>query len=197
MTTTTISREQAAYARERVAEAGLAERVEVIETDYRDLEGRYDKLASIEMIEAVGWQYFDAFFEACGRRLRPDGLMFLQAIVIDDRAYELEKASRSFANKHVFPGGCLPSQGLIVELTEKLTDMRPLWLEEISSHYALHAAPLARAIRGRLADPAIARLRRALPTLLALLPRHLRGGFSRAPDPRSSAAASEARLEGT
>ena len=137
VTTTTISRQQAAYARERVSEAGLADRVKVIETDYRDLEGSYDKLASIEMIEAVGWQYFDAFFRACGSLLRPEGLMFLQAIVIDDRAYELEKASRSFANKHVFPGGCLPSERLIVELTEKLTDMQPVRLEEISDHYAL------------------------------------------------------------
>jgi cyclopropane-fatty-acyl-phospholipid synthase len=116
VTTTTISREQHAHATERVHEAGLADRVAVLLTDYRDLRGVYDKLVSIEMIEAVGWQYFPTFFDRCSALTRPDGLFFLQAIVIDDDAYELEKASRSFANTHVFPGGCLPSEALIGEL---------------------------------------------------------------------------------
>ena len=82
-------------------------------TDYRDLAGSYDKLVSIEMIEAVGWQYFGEFFAKCAALTRPGGAMFLQAIVIGDEAYEAEKASRSFANKHIFPGGCLPSLRLI------------------------------------------------------------------------------------
>jgi cyclopropane-fatty-acyl-phospholipid synthase len=116
VTTTTISREQHAYATERVHEAGLAEQVEVLFTDYRDLRGTYDKLVSIEMIEAVGWQYFDTFFDKCAALVRPGGIFFLQAIVIEDGAYELEKASRSFANTHVFPGGCLPSEALIRQL---------------------------------------------------------------------------------
>jgi cyclopropane-fatty-acyl-phospholipid synthase len=116
VTTTTISREQHAYATERVHEAGLADRVEVLFTDYRDLRGTYDKLVSIEMIEAVGWQYFETFFSKCAALLRPGGIFFLQAIVIDDGAYELEKASRTFANTHVFPGGCLPSEALIRRL---------------------------------------------------------------------------------
>ena len=116
VTTTTISREQHALASSRVREAGLADRVEVLLRDYRDLEGSYDKLVSIEMIEAVGWQYFDEYFAKCAALLAPDGAFFLQAIVIGDEAYEAEKAARSFANKHIFPGGCLPSVRLISEL---------------------------------------------------------------------------------
>ena len=116
VTTTTISREQHSYVVDRVREEGLDDRVDVLLTDYRDLGGSYDKLASIEMIEAVGWQYFPAFFAQCARLTRPAGAIFLQAIVIGDESYEAEKASRSFANKHIFPGGCLPSLELIAEL---------------------------------------------------------------------------------
>jgi cyclopropane-fatty-acyl-phospholipid synthase len=136
VTTTTISHEQLEHARRRVDEEGLADRVTVIDRDYRELEGRYDKLASIEMIEAVGWQYFERFFTKCASLLRPNGLMFLQAIVIGDASYELEKAARSFTNKHIFPGGCLPSLGLIAKLVATATDMRTAWFEDISAHYA-------------------------------------------------------------
>jgi cyclopropane-fatty-acyl-phospholipid synthase len=136
VTTTTISREQREFAVQRVQELGLSERVTVLDSDYRDLTGRFDKLASIEMIEAVGWQYFETFFRTCSRRLRPGGLMLLQAIVIDDALYEYEKASRSFANTHVFPGGCLPSERLILELIESETDMRPVWSDDITDDYA-------------------------------------------------------------
>jgi cyclopropane-fatty-acyl-phospholipid synthase len=136
VTTTTISREQYDFARSRVAAEGLQDRVTVLDSDYRDLGGRFDKLVSIEMIEAVGWQYFPEFFEICGSLLRPDGLMFLQAIVIGDDLYELEKASRTFSNKHIFPGGCLPSPGIISRLVATATDMRTVWSEDISEHYA-------------------------------------------------------------
>lgn len=135
VTTTTISREQHAYAVERVREAGLEERVEVLLRDYRDLTGSYDKLVSIEMIEAVGWQYFPAFFAKCAELLEPQGAMFLQAIVIQDDLYEAEKAARSFSNKHIFPGGCLPSLDLITRLSAA-NGMRVDWAEEISAHYA-------------------------------------------------------------
>ena len=116
VTTATISRHQHAYAVERVRAEGLADTVEVLLTDYRDLAGSYDKLVSIEMIEAVGWQYFPRFFGRCAELTRPGGAMFLQAIVIADDLYEQEKDARTFANKHVFPGGCLPSLKLIAEL---------------------------------------------------------------------------------
>ena len=88
------------------------------------------------MIEAVGWQYFDRFFRRCSRLLKPDGLMFLQAIVIDDRAYELEKAARTFANTLIFPGGCLPSVEVIQRCIARQTDMSAVWMDDISAHYA-------------------------------------------------------------
>jgi cyclopropane-fatty-acyl-phospholipid synthase len=135
VTTTTISAEQHALATERVRAAGLADSVDVLLEDYRDLRGRYDRLVSIEMIEAVGWQYLDTYFSRCSELLEPDGAMLLQAITIDDRAYEAEKASRSFANTHVFPGGCLPSQSVIQRCVAERTDMRPVWLDDITDHY--------------------------------------------------------------
>ena len=135
VTTTTISVEQRRLALERVRAAGLEDRITVLLQDYRDLEGTFDKLVSIEMIEAVGWQYFDTFFERCASLLAPDGAMLLQAITIDERAYEVEKAKRSFANTHVFPGGCLPSLAVISRSVARVTDLRPIQLEDITAHY--------------------------------------------------------------
>jgi cyclopropane-fatty-acyl-phospholipid synthase len=136
VTTTTISREQHAYTLRRVREAGLQERVTVLLEDYRDLTGTYDKLVSIEMIEAVGWQYFPLFFRRCSELLRDEGAMLLQAIVIEDGAYEVEKAGRSFINTHVFPGGCLPSMEVISRTVARATDLRQVHLEDITEHYA-------------------------------------------------------------
>jgi cyclopropane-fatty-acyl-phospholipid synthase len=135
VTTTTISREQHKVAVERVRAAGLEDRATVLLEDYRDLRGRFDKLVSIEMIEAVGWQYFDVFFRRCAELLRPDGLMLLQGITIADRAYELEKASRSFVRQLIFPAGCLPSMAVIRRCVDRVTDMRMLDLEDITAHY--------------------------------------------------------------
>ena len=140
VTTTTISREQHALASERVRQAGLSDRVTILLEDYRDLKGTYDRLVSIEMIEAVGWQYFDEFFRRCSELLEPDGLMLLQAITVDDRLYDSDKAAKSFANTHIFPGGCLPSQGLIAGCIARATDMRQVWMEDISAHYPLTLA---------------------------------------------------------
>jgi len=136
ITTTTISKEQAVLARQRVAEAGLTDRVEVIETDYRDLTGTYDRLVSVEMIEAVGWKDFPTYFRKCSSLLKPAGAMLLQAIVIDDDAYELEKASRSFISHFIFPGGCLPSAAEIGRCLDTETDMRTVWVDEIGDDYA-------------------------------------------------------------
>jgi cyclopropane-fatty-acyl-phospholipid synthase len=135
VTTTTISAEQLALARERVLEAGLEDRITLLLEDYRNLRGSYDKLVSIEMIEAVGWQYFDTFFERCGALLNPEGAMLLQAITIDDAAYEVEKATRSFANTHIFPGGCLPSLQAISRSVARTGDLRAVDLEDITTHY--------------------------------------------------------------
>jgi cyclopropane-fatty-acyl-phospholipid synthase len=135
VTTTTISRAQHELATQRVREAGLEDRVTVLLEDYRDLRGHYDRLVSVEMIEAVGWQYFDQYFRRCDELLTDDGLMLLQAITIDDRIYEIEKAARSFANTHVFPGGCLPSEGLIASCLARVTSMRQVWVDDITAHY--------------------------------------------------------------
>jgi cyclopropane-fatty-acyl-phospholipid synthase len=135
VTTTTISKEQHAVASERVRAAGLDGRVQVVMQDYRDLKGRYSKLASIEMIEAVGWQYFDTFFRSCSNLLAPDGLMLLQAITITDSAYEIEKGSRSFTRELIFPAGCLPSVEVISRSVAEQTDMRLLDLDDITANY--------------------------------------------------------------
>ena len=145
VTTTTISREQFELARARVRAAGLEDQVTVLLQDYRDLQGRFDRLVSVEMIEAVGWQYFDDYFRRCDQLLTDDGLMLLQAITIDDRIYEIEKGAKSFANTHVFPGGCLPSQGLIADCLERVTSMRQVWVDDITAHYP----PTLAAWRGR------------------------------------------------
>jgi cyclopropane-fatty-acyl-phospholipid synthase len=135
VTTTTISAEQHAYAVARVREAGLEDLVTVLRSDYRDLRGRYDKLVSIEMIEAVGWQQIGTFFARCSRLLHPHGAMLLQAITIDDRAYEVEKASRSFIKDYIFPGGCLPSLEVIQRNVARRTDLQTVDLHDLTSSY--------------------------------------------------------------
>jgi cyclopropane-fatty-acyl-phospholipid synthase len=136
VTTTTISREQREFAQARVRAAGLEDRVVVLGADYRELRGSYDKLVSIEMIEAVGWKDFGTFFDRCGALLRPEGAMALQAITIDDRLYDVEKTSRTFIRSHIFPNGCLPSLEVIARSVARRTDMRIVDLEDITPHYA-------------------------------------------------------------
>ena len=135
VTTTTISLEQYEYARAAVRRAGLKDRVEVLMCDYRDLRGRYDKLVSIEMIEAVGWQEIGRFFARCSALLEPQGAMLLQAITIDDRAYEVEKASKSFIKEYIFPGGCLPSMEVIMRHVARRTDLQAVGLEDLTASY--------------------------------------------------------------
>ncbi|MEA2411160.1 MAG: cyclopropane-fatty-acyl-phospholipid synthase [Thermoleophilaceae bacterium] len=136
VTTTTISREQHDWAVAAVRRAGVDHLVTVLLEDYRDLTGSYDKLVSLEMIEAVGWRHFGTFFEKCSSLLAPDGLMLLQAITIDDRAYEVEKAGSSFINTYVFPDGCLPSVEVISRCVARRTDMQVAGLEDLTPHYA-------------------------------------------------------------
>jgi cyclopropane-fatty-acyl-phospholipid synthase len=135
VTTTTISREQYRHAVEQVRHAGLQDLVKVLLEDYRDLRGTYDKLVSIEMIEAVGWRHFGAFFARCSEVLAPRGAMLLQAIAIDDGAYEVEKSSRSFMNTYIFPNGCLPSMQVIACAVRRQTDMSVCHIEDITDHY--------------------------------------------------------------
>jgi cyclopropane-fatty-acyl-phospholipid synthase len=135
VTTTTISQRQHAYTLERVRRAGLEDRVTVLDADYRDLKGSYDKLVSIEMIEAVGWRHTGNFFAACSRLLEPHGAMLLQAITIDDRHYELEKGSRSFIKERIFPGGSLPSIEAIAHDVARRTDLQMVHLQDITANY--------------------------------------------------------------
>ncbi len=136
VTTTTISAEQHAYAVDRVQQAGVGDLVTVLLEDYRDLTGSYDRVVSLEMIEAVGWQDFPTFFRICSERLWRDGAMLLQAITMDDRAYEVEKASRSFIREQIFPNGCLPSQAEIARCLKTQTDLRMTHHEDLTGDYA-------------------------------------------------------------
>jgi len=136
VTTTTISAEQHAYSTERIARAGLSDRITVLLDDYRDLTGTYDKLASIEMIEAVDWREHDTFFASCRRLLEPDGLMALQAIVIEPQRYERAKNTRDFIKAFIFPGGCLPSMEAIVRSISRVTDLTVTEVDDYGLHYA-------------------------------------------------------------
>ncbi|MFT5277720.1 MAG: cyclopropane-fatty-acyl-phospholipid synthase [Glaciecola sp.] len=136
VTTTTISDEQYAYAQEWVEKENLNDKITLLKKDYRLLEGTFDKLVSIEMIEAVGKAYLPNFFEKCSSLLKPNGLMVLQAITIDDRRYDSYSNSVDFIQKHIFPGGFLPSQFAINQFLKKYTDMNIRDLHDIGLDYA-------------------------------------------------------------
>lgn len=134
--TTTISQQQANFARARIRQLGLGQLVTVDLQDYRDLDGAYDKLVSIEMIEAVGKQYLDAYFAQCSRLLRPDGLMVLQGIVMRDQLQARHAGAVDFIGKYIFPGGFLPAIVEIADSVARVTDFRICHLEEYSADYA-------------------------------------------------------------
>ena len=136
VTTTTISREQFEYARERVAEAGLEGQITLLLEDYRDLRGSYDALVSIEMIEAVGHQYLDLYFAKCGALLKPDGAMLLQAITIRDQLYAQARHSVDFIKRFIFPGSFMPSVRALTDSLARATDLKVFHLEDIGPHYA-------------------------------------------------------------
>ena len=136
VTTTTISEEQYQYAKERIEQEGLESKITLLKKDYRDLEGKYDKLVSIEMIEAVGHHYFDTFFKKCSDLLKDDGEMLLQAITIADQRFESAKRDVDFIKRYIFPGCCIPSVDSISDSIRKSGNMRILNLEDIGVHYA-------------------------------------------------------------
>ena len=136
VTTTTISREQFDYATKRIADAGLSDRVTIVMEDYRDLKGQFDKLVSIEMIEAVGHEFFDEYFKTCSRLLKPNGLFVLQGITIADQLYQGYIRKVDFIQRYIFPGGCLPSVTHICEVLTRSTDLRVSHLEDFPDHYA-------------------------------------------------------------
>ena len=136
VTTTTISKQQYEIARQRVIAAGLEHRVTLLLNDYRDLQGTYDKLVSIEMIEAVGHQYLDTYFAKCSSLLKPDGIMLIQAITIQDQFYDQAIKSVDFIQRYIFPGGFIPSVTAISNAVKKSTDTRLFQMEDIGPHYA-------------------------------------------------------------
>lgn len=136
ITTTTISQQQYDMAVERIAQADLSDRIEVLRVDYRDLEGQYDKIVSIEMIEAVGHHYYDAYFGQCSRLLKPDGLMLLQAITIGDWFFDAHTRTVDFIKRYIFPGSCIPSVTAMAESLARESDMRIVDLRDIGPHYA-------------------------------------------------------------
>ena len=136
VTTTTISEAQHALARERVAAAGLQDRITLLKKDYRDLEGRYDKLVSIEMIEAIGHRQYETFFAKCAALLGSGGRMLVQAITIADHRYAAARDSVDFIKKHIFPGCCIPSVAALAGAMARASDLRLVHLDDIGPHYA-------------------------------------------------------------
>jgi cyclopropane-fatty-acyl-phospholipid synthase len=136
VTTTTISREQYDWAVQRVEAEGLGDRVTVLDQDYRALSGRFDKLVSVEMIEAVGDQYYPAFFQKCRSLLTADGVMLLQAITMVDQRYEQHLRSVDFICKYIFPGGSLPCISRLVSVAANSGEFRLVALQDFAEHYA-------------------------------------------------------------
>lgn len=143
----TISERQQAEAVQRVKAAGLEDLVEIRMQDYRDTGGQFDRLLSIEMIEAVGAQYLDLFFNRCSELLKPDGLMALQAITITDQAYRASVKRVDFIKRYIFPGGFLPSVEAIMGAVRRRTDFRLVRMEDIGSHYVRTLRLWAEALR--------------------------------------------------
>jgi cyclopropane-fatty-acyl-phospholipid synthase len=150
VTTTTISRRQHDYAAAQIAAAGLADRVTLLQQDYRELQGHFDRLVSIEMIEAVGHRHLPTFFTACARLLKPDGMALLQAITVPDRVYPRYCKTPDFINRHVFPGGCCPSLAAMSAAAAIATDLALVGLEDLTPHYVLTLQHWRRAFHQRL-----------------------------------------------
>jgi cyclopropane-fatty-acyl-phospholipid synthase len=136
VTTTTISREQYDLARERIRAAGLEDRVEILLEDYRDLCGQYDKVVSIEMIEAIGHQYLDVYFSKLGSLLKPNGMALLQAITIEDHRYAQALRAVDFIKRYIFPGSFIPSISAMLGSLAKSSDLKLFNLEDIGPSYA-------------------------------------------------------------
>ena len=136
VTTTTISKEQLDYARAEVERRGLQDKVTLLFEDYRNLSGQFDKLVSIEMIEAVGHEYFDTYFGRVSSLLKPDGKAVIQAITINEQRYEDYRKSVDFIKRYIFPGGCLPSLNIISGALTRTTDMQIIDLRDIAIDYA-------------------------------------------------------------
>ena len=136
VTTTTISIEQYKFAKQKIKEAGLGKKIKVLLKDYRLLKGQYDKLVSIEMIEAVGYQFYDEYFKIIGQLLKNDGEALIQAITIKDQRYSKAIQSVDFIQKYIFPGSCIPSITAIQNSLTSSTDLVINDIRDIGHHYA-------------------------------------------------------------
>ncbi len=152
VTTTTISKEQHALAVERVRAAGLTDCVKVLLSDYRDLSGTYDRLVSIEMIEAIGHQYLDTYFGKISGLLEPDGMALIQAITIEDHRYQRALKNVDFIQRFIFPGSFIPSVAAMVGTLPRATDLRLYNLEDIGPSYALTLREWRRRFNARLPE---------------------------------------------
>jgi len=152
VTTTTISAEQHRFASSRVREAGLADRVEVLRADYRDLKGKFDKIVSIEMIEAVGAKGLSTYFDICSGLLKPEGAALVQSIVIRDQFFRAAARRQDFLKRYVFPGSCLPSVVSIANAVGRWSDLRLCHMEDIGPHYATTLRLWREAFMARLDD---------------------------------------------
>ena len=152
VTTTTISREQYDLARRRVQENGLGERVSVLLEDYRDLQGRFDKLVSIEMIEAIGHHYLNEYFGKVSALLEPDGMALIQAITIEDHRYEQALRAVDFIKRYIFPGSFIPSISAMTSAMARASDLKLFHCEDIGPSYALTLAAWRERFQRRIAD---------------------------------------------
>ena len=151
VTTTTISGEQHAYAAAAIRTAGLEDSITLLRQDYRDLTGSYDRVVSIEMIEAVGHRYLDDYFATCSRLLEPDGALLVQAITIQDQFYEQALRAVDFIQRFVFPGGFVPAVGAMLDSVRRATDLKLFHLVDIGPHYATTLADWRRNFHAQLA----------------------------------------------
>ena len=136
VTSTTISQQQHEEAQSRVSRASLYHKVKLLQDDYRNLSGSFDRLVSIEMIEAVGQQYLGRYIEKCSQLLKPDGSMLIQAITMPEKHYDRYLRNVDFIQKYIFPGGCLPSISAILESAGRQSDLRLVHCEDMAPHYA-------------------------------------------------------------
>lgn len=136
VTTTTISKQQYLYVKQKIKDLKLTHKITVLLSDYRHLKGQFSKLVSIEMLEAVGYQYYDTYFEVCAHLLKPDGIAFIQTITIADQRYEKAKHSVDFIQRYIFPGSCIPSITALQNSITQSSDLKIYQILDIGDHYA-------------------------------------------------------------
>ena len=136
VTTTTISKEQFSLAKERIRQKGLDDKIDLLLMDYRDLNGTYSKVVSIEMVEAVGHEYLEEYFKKCSELTAEDGLFLMQVITIPDQRYDQARKEIDYIKRYIFPGSCIPSVEKISKCIRNKTNYRLVDMDEYAWHYA-------------------------------------------------------------